>query len=254
MRSRRIAPLALALALGMASIALSPAPASAYPHFGELFQRTPVTNWAVPGAEPLDGIGVWVYVAPIPTAGPAQLPSDGYVYGLDFSAPRLPTEPGGLIGLSRDDQGPIAGIRLSTTVTIPYAWSPGNFYYLLVYQLGEGLWGGWVYDAASSTWTFIGASHTGAGPGLLNASWNSTRVHGAVGQPVAPFSQHGISPVVGCRSFPVVDAYFYPPVGYRGTTTTQSTLTETSPNIGDCPTEATVEQDWVHIHLGQAPR
>jgi hypothetical protein len=219
-------------------------------------QAVPVVDWIAPGTEPLDGIGQWVYVAPIPAAGPAQLPTTGYVYGPTF----LPTIGGqnvnqGIVGLSTDDAGPIAGIQIfgspdPAPVTIRYDWSPGRLYYLVAYHLGDQVWGGWVYDHATSEWTYVGSKQASVDTGLLRPE-SGTAVLGAQGGPIPAFDR-GTPPAVAgpCTSFPRVDAYFFPPIGYRGTTLSEATLDLSRPATGDCPTETTVEDGWLHFRLG----
>jgi hypothetical protein len=256
-KSRRSILVALLLglmALASASVGIGPSYASQY--FAAHIQRVPQVLWTVPGPEPLDGIGQWVYVAPIPPAGPVQQPTTGYVYGLGFSS----SGGRGTLGLSRDGQGGIAGIQLvppsggdPAPVTVRYDWSPGKFYFLLAYHLEGDAWAGWVLDNAASAWTFVGTVQAPAGSGLL-APTSVTTVGGAESQTRPAFSQVALGAASGtCRVFPQVDAYFYPPVGYRGTATAQATLTEGTYRLGDCPTQLTVEADWAHIRLGSPP-
>jgi hypothetical protein len=236
------------LALALAAAALNPLPAGA--QTASHRQALPTAAWGTPtsaAGQPL-GIGQWVYVAPIPTAGPGQLPTTGYVYGPTF----FPEGERGVVGLATDAGGPIAGIQVegatAKLATIRYNWSPGTFYYLVAYHLGNGRWGGWVYDNTAATWTPIGAVQAAA-PGLLSNS-SVTVVSGAQGGPAAPFGQEG--PAVGqpCSAFPRVDAYFYPPVLYWETTAVVSTVASLNPFPGDCPTAATMEYDWAHFRLG----
>lgn len=202
----------------------------------------------MPTADRPLGIGQWVYVAPIPRAGPGQLATTGYVYGPTF----FPEGERGVIGLSSDAGGPIAGIQVegatAELATIRYAWSPGTFYYLLAYHLGNGLWGGWVYDNTASVWTYIGSVQA-AKPGLLS-NLSVTVVSGAQGVPAAAFGQEGPAVASPCSAFPRVDAYFYTPILYWETTYAVSTVQSLRPFPGDCPATATMEGDWAHFVLG----
>lgn len=240
--------------MGIMSVGISPSFGSQY--FAAHIQRVPQVVWTAPGPGLLDGIGQWVYVAPIPPAGLQQQPTTGYVYGLGFGS----SGGRGTVGLSRDSQGGIAGIQLvppsggnPAPVTVRYDWSPGKFYFLLAYHLEGDAWGGWVYDDAASSWTFVGTVQPAAGTGLFGASGVIT-VGGAQSETRPAFSQVALGAIPGtCRAFPQVDAYFYPPVGYRGTAMTLATFTEGTYGLGDCPAQFTFEADWLHIRLGSPP-
>jgi hypothetical protein len=245
------------LVVGAVAVALGPSPVSAVAV--QNYQAVPVVDWIAPGTEPLDGIGQWVYVPPIPAPGPGQLPTTGYVYGptflLGIGGPNA-TVSQGTVGLSTDAEGPIAGIQVITStsneapITIRYDWSPGKLYYLVAYHLGDRVWGAWVYDHAASVWTFIGSQQAYVGSGLLRPE-SGTAILGAEGTPIPAFHR-GTPPIVAgpCTSFPRVDAYFFPPIGYRGTTLSEATLDLSRPALGHCPTETTVEDGWVHFRLG----
>ena len=124
---------------------------------------------------------------------------------------------------------------------------------LLVHDLGEDRWGGWVFDHAASAWTFIGSVQAATGSGLLSPT-SVSRVGGAHSSPQPAFSQINLGAIRGpCRLFPQVDAYAYPPVGYRGTGDSQMTVAHASYGLGDCPTQITTEADWLHMRLGWPP-
>ncbi len=235
------------LALALATAALNPFPAGAQTVTRR--QALPTASWTatMPSAERPVAIGQWVYVAPIPAA-PKQLSSTSYLYGSTF----FPTGERGLIGLSRDAGGPIAGIQVegatAKRATIRYNWSPGTFYYLLAYDLGDRQWGGWVYDYTSTVWTFIGSVQTDA-PGVLS-KLSVTGVSGAQGVPSAAFGQEGPTVALPCSAFHRVDAYYYSPIVYSETTAVVSTVASTNPFPGDCPTTVVMESGWVHFTLG----
>ncbi|MEA2842989.1 MAG: hypothetical protein QOJ69_660 [Actinomycetota bacterium] len=240
------------LVLGLAVAAFNPLTASA--QLATHRQSVASPGWAAPWPaypEHPFGIGQWVYVAPIPPAGPAQLPTTGYVYGLSF----VTEGASGVIGLSSDAEGPIAGIKMAASspnpslATIRYDWSPGKFYFLLAYHLGNGLWAGWVYDNAASAWTPIGAVQSPTAGHLSLLSVNT--LYGARGAPTTGFAQDGADTEQPCRAFPRVDAYFYPPVHFWQSTFALSTMGGGFGfGSGDCLTEATREFDWVHVRLG----
>lgn len=252
MKTRRGILFALVLVFGLAAAAaVNPLAASA--QVGNHRQAVPSTGWGAPMATPdlPVGIGQWVYVAPIPEAGPGQMATTGYVYGPTF----FPDGANGVVGLSSDAEGPIAGIKVespanSPAATIRYDWSPGKFYFLLAYHLGDGWWAGWVYDNAAAVWTPIGAVRA-ATPALLH-NLSMSIVYGAQGAPTVPFGQEGAS-VEQCSAFPRVDAYFYPPILYWETTFAVSAPGDVSYYPWDCPTEATTEYGWAHFRLGSLP-
>jgi hypothetical protein len=247
MKATRGTLITFALALALAAATLNPLAASAAT--GTHRQAMPTASWsaAPPSATGALGLGQWVYVAPIPPAAAGEMPTTGYAYGGTF----FPEGERGVIGLSSDASGPIAGIQVegatAKLTTIRYNWSPGTFYYLLVYSLGNGQWGGWVYDNTSTIWTYIGAVQA-AKPGLLS-SLSVTVISGAQGAPAAAFGQEGPA-VASCSAFRLVDAYFYPAVMYWDGAAVVSTVQSLSAFPGDCPAGATMDQGWVHIHLG----
>ena len=135
MRSRRGILGALVLVAGLAGAALAPVAASA--QVGTHRQSVRSATWGVPSAERPNGIGQWVYVAPVPAAGPDQLATTGYLYGPTF----FPEASSGIIGVDRRSrpttEAPSPGSRSTatsgperarSTATIRYDWSPGKFY------------------------------------------------------------------------------------------------------------------------------
>ncbi len=206
-------------------------------------QDVPISVWDQPGPELLDGVGAWVYIAPQAPPSANQGSPDGYEYLLSFAYPGLNV---GFIGLSTRPEGRFAGLTLVTNAgvppaTVPFDWSPGHFYYLLVYHLGGGQWGGWVYDYSASSWTFVGQVAAPAGWGLLTPS--SRTLVDQKDQITAPT----------CADYPRTDAYFYPPVGYRGTSFTVATLRFNYVQPGECPSQTTMEYGWAHYRLGADP-
>ena len=248
MKSPRKISFTLPLALALAVATLNPLPAGAQAVYRR--QAMPTASWGatLPSAELPFGIGQWVYVAPIPPAGPGQLATTGYAYGPTFFV----EGERGVIGLARDANGPIAAIQVegatAKRTTIRYNWSPGNFYYLFAYEVGNGQWGGWVFDNTASAWTVIGSVQA-AKPGPLRTQ-SVTVVSGAQGGPTAAFAQEGPAVALPCSAFPRVDAYFYPPVLYTATTSVVSTVASLNPFPGDCATQTTIENVWAHFRLG----
>jgi hypothetical protein len=240
------------LSAGTGLGSLPAASAAAVAHF----QGEPVTLWTIPGDAPLDGAGGWVYVAPEPAPGVDQLPSDRYEYDLTFQFANLDLA---RIGLTRTAAGPIAGFMASQNaaipvVTAPYAWAPGHIYFLLLYKFGPGLLGGWAYDFSAGAWTFLGQAQVPTDQGLLMPNVE-TIVEGAQGIVTTrgPFTNAGAESIPSCSQFPRVEAYFYPPMGWRGSTITSATSSQTANMLGDCPTSTTVQNGWTHYTLGALP-
>jgi hypothetical protein len=203
-------------------------------------QEGPFSVWNQPGAEPLDGLGAWVYVAPKAVPGT----EDPYDYLLRWDLSGTGASQGmGFIGLATRPEGTMAGMSLvssvpQATVLTPFNWSPGHFYYLLVYRSSTDHWVGWVYDYSAQAWTIVGQLTAPVGGGLLSPS-SRTLLEQATGRP--------------CAGYPRSDVFFYPPVGYRGTTVSLATLGSHGVAPGECPTATSVEYDWVHYRLGTAP-
>ncbi len=89
-----------------------------------------------------------------------------------------------------------------------------------------------------------------SGSGLLQVD-SGTAIHD-VGGPPAPGFTGGTGTVAHCSDFPRVDAYFYPPDAYRGSTASLSTLDLSRAALGDCAAETTLEDGWIHFRLGTA--
>jgi hypothetical protein len=235
--------LALALAL-LAGIA-----PSATAQVSGASQEAPSTTWVQPGADPLDGLGAWVYIAPEGPPAPTQGSPGGYEYLLRFNLQPPSPQAFGFIGLStRPDGSHFAGLVMVSSVPQPtdrvdFAWAPGQFYYLLVYQVGVSEWVGWVYDYSAASWTIVGQVTAPEGSGRLSPTSATT----------VDYQSGGGSSGLGCFGYPRTDVFFYPPVGYRGSTVSLATLGSHSVSPGDCPTTTSVEYDWVHYRLGADP-
>jgi len=206
-------------------------------------QDSPISVWDQPGTDLLDGVGSWVYVAPEAAPGPSQGSPGSYEYLLSFAYPGLHV---GFIGLATRPEGRFVGLVLATdpstpAVTVPFDWQPGRFYYLLVYHLGGDTWGGWVYDYGAGTWTFVGQVVAPPGWGLITPS---SRTLVDLKDPIT-------APT--CSAYPRTDAYFFPPVGYRGTSFSVASLRLNYVQPGDCPSATTMEYGWAHYRLGADP-
>ena len=224
---------------------------------GGHFQGVPVNEWHYPGTTNLDGVGGWVYVEPESAPGPGQLSRTGYVYEEQFFFVGTGSKMGA-IGLSNDTSGPVVGLRLidrnnnsgPPPVTLRYPWAPGRVYFLLAYGLGGGTFGGWVYDLTAAAWTFIGTIQAPTGWGGL-APVSAFTVHGAEGLPLpSPFAPETLEGVADCAKFPKADAWFYEPVGWRGSNIVSPSGTIDEVQLGDCPARSGVVNGWHHYALG----
>jgi len=203
--------------------------------------QTPYSTWSQPAPTPLDGVGTWIAVANTPTAAPGQTPPAflyahyfGFAASSAIGAVALVASPAGkaaLFTVTAPDGTP-------ASVAIPFSWSGGHFYYTLVYQMGPGSWGAWIYDLGSGIWKFVGQLH-------LPGEW------GKLSPSTMTMAMWLGGTVPNCSAYPRADVYFSTPVGYVGTTTTNATLGATRQTPGTCPASTSVESGtWVHYRLG----
>lgn len=241
MPTRLGVPMALALASLTAAV---PAGATAAP---TKTQEQPTSSWVQPGTAPLDGVGTYVYVA-APPAGAGQGSPLAYEYTFFFS---FEAKTSGFLALGQRQGQKLAGFTVSAAgnpvATVPFDWSFGHIYFLLTYRLGVDLWGGWIYDYSAASWTFIGQQPAAAGSGGLLPT---SRTAVDYDPTLAPTP--GVDWTT-CASYPRVDAYFYPPIGWRGSTTTVAAPDGTTVYPGDCPVTITTEYGWQHYGMGVAP-
>jgi len=132
-------------------------------------------------------------------------------------------------------------------VTVPFDWSFGHVYLLLTYRLGADTWGAWVFDQSTTVWTFIGQHEAPPGSGGLDAA-SSTTV----------YFDPSLAPTPGadwsaCATFPRLDAYVYPVIGWRGATTTVAGNPATIVYRGDCPITTSTEYGWRHYRWVPPP-
>lgn len=201
----------------------------------------PSTAWSQPSATPLDGLGSWVAVATEPVAGAGQRAPTyllGHVFGFSASTAR------GAVSLVADPTGRFAMFNVvgpdgtPHVAAVPFQWTAGRLYFPLVYRLGPGVWGAWIYDHSAGTWVAVGRLELPAAWGKLAPQSTTTAVWYG---PAAPT----------CASYPRADVLFYPPTGYVGTATTQATSTAMGDGGGDCPAQSSVEFGmWARYRLG----
>jgi hypothetical protein len=225
-------------------------------------QAVPLREWHYPGTDNLDGVGGWVYVQPEPPVGAGQLSRSGYVYEEQFFFAGSGAM--GSIGLGADAGGPLVGLKLidrndgsgPPPLTVRYPWEPGRIYFLLAYGLGGGAWGGWVYDLTAASWTFFGAVQAPSGWGGL-APVSAFTVRGATGMPLpspfAPETLGTVQRVSACSLFPKADAWFFEPLGWRGTELVSPAFGFGDPGYGDgFPSQTETVNGWFHFGLGTA--
>jgi hypothetical protein len=205
-------------------------------------QQQPSSTWTQPGTAPLDGLGALLYVA-APTAGPAQGSALGYEYTLSY---HFQDGSLGLLALGYQHGQKVAGfarIDGSPVTTVPFDWSFGHAYFLFTYKLAASQWGGWVFDFSSLSWTSIAVVNVPAGTGGITPTSTTTVDYDPTLAPTAADQST-------CVFYPQVDAYVFPPVGWRGATPSLATLSGNTVQPGDCPSTTTAYFGWQHYHLG----
>ncbi len=204
--------------------------------------QRPFTNWTHPAGVPLDGIGGWIATGNDPYPEPGQLVPT-YLYGRTFGFAGNPSAQG-LVALVKQMNSKYAVFTVSQpsgtvgTAIVPFNWQAGRFYFALVYQLGPGQWGAWVYDNTAAAWVGIGVINTPTAWGELSPATSTTaQWYGRYGGP--------------CSVYPRADVYFFPTYGYQGTDATLSTQSSTGTVPGECPAENGVAEGiWAHYRLG----
>lgn len=209
-------------------------------------QEEPNTVWGHPNTgQSMDGMGTWMYVAAAPAAKPGQVSRNGYQYLMSFAFEDLRL---GYVGLATGPNGPVARIAMSDLVTggapigaeVAYNWSPGRFYFVYVQHLAGNALGAWIMDWETGVWTHIGTvdppDHWGRmlrGAKTLVSRW-------------------GAAAPADCAGYPVVDAYFFPVLGYTGSNFEIGVaLPDQQVQPADCPSQtAFLANGWVHYRLG----
>ncbi len=204
--------------------------------------QTAYTIWNQAGSAARDGLGTWIATANDPVAHP-DLPAPQYLYGLYFGFTGSGAQ--GVVGLVADPAGKFAILNVvetngtAHTAVVPFSWVAGRLYFPLVYELSPGIWAAWVYDNTAGAWTGIGVLN-------LPAAWGK----------VAPGSITALSwygPAgAGCDGYPLADAYFYPAMGYSGSTAIPATAASSGVGpAGGCPATVTSESPpWSHYRVG----
>jgi sugar lactone lactonase YvrE len=203
--------------------------------------QNPYSVWNQPASTPLDGIGSWVATANDPAPGAGQLPP-AYVYGQVFGFAN--SSAAGTVALVTAPTGKAAVFTVrepngtSHDVVVAFSWTAGRLYFPLVYRLGPGRWGAWVYDHATSAWTAIGELQ-------LPDSWGK----------LAPTSLTTVGwfggTAASCSAFPRADVLNHPPTGFVGGTATTASLGTNSNGPGSCPAQTTIEFDaWARYRVG----
>jgi hypothetical protein len=235
----------LALVVTAGLFAEVPAGADAAPKTLQM----PTTGWGHPASgQWLDGMGTWLYVLPQAATGPGQLSRDGYQYQMTFVFDHLRI---GSIGVGHGPNGPVAQLEIKNLFTgapasaeIAYNWSPGHFYFAYTQRLANGDIAGWILDWDKGAWAYIGTVHPLVDWGKM-VSVGTTSVKWAAGR-TAP---------AACSGYPRTDAYFYPVLGYIGSSFEIGAFGGHEVEAGDCqvPVPDILDTGWVHYRLGADP-
>lgn len=203
--------------------------------------KAPYSAWSQPGSQGRDGTATWIGIMKDPAAESGQLqPAYSYdeVFGFESSSAIGIV---GLLTLSGQKYAFFSVIAPDGTphsVAVPFNWQKNRFYLPLVYRLGPGSWGAWVYDYSAGSWVSVGALSVPTSWGKL-APWSLTTVlwHGPSG--------------TSCSAYPSLDAFLYPPLGYIGSDATVASGTSTGTFAGDCPTTISTElPPWHRYRVG----
>lgn len=242
MTRRRNLRAAIAMAVAVTTGFLAPMPAKA--QVVGLTHEEPNTRWSYPGpGQFLDAVGTFLYVVPQPPPAPNGHTRDGYEYKMTFVFAGLKV---GYVSLATTVNGPVARLKLIDLVSdaapsvaeVAYDWSPGRFYFLYTQRLATGAYGAWVMDWETSVWTYIGS--------LTPPGWG-----GIVDVGLTSVAWSGERPVSTCSFFPRTDAYFYPVLGYTGSTFEVGVADLQFVHAGDCPSQTEMlGNGWVHYRLG----
>ena len=203
---------------------------------------TAATVWVQPGTSPLDGLGTFVYVAQPAPSGPTQGSPSGYDYSLTFH-----TEDNsfGVLALGHQNGQKVAGFGVipSTLVaTVPYDWKYGQIYYLLTYRLSLTQWGAWVYDWSAASWSLIAVQTVPQTTGrMLPEATTMVNYETSATPPNMDTT---------CAYYPRIDAFFTPPMGWRGEVITTATFKENAGFDGECKSTATTINGWRWYTLG----
>lgn len=198
-----------------------------------------ISGWSAPSS--MDGVGSWLATVNDPVAGPGQSPpAYAYVHFFYFEN----SDAFGLIALEVDAGQKSATFAIYNPAddsfvgnSVPFNWTAGRLYFPLVYGLGNGVWGGWVYDHAAASWTFIDGR-------TVPSSWGKLR-----GLSATTVLWTG-DPLPSCSAYPLADVMRYPPYGFvAGTVATSVALgVETIP--GDCPVQTSSHEGWARYRVG----
>lgn len=225
------------LVLATLASTVGPATAVAPPN-----QASPYSVWVQPGTGNLDGLGNFLYVAP-PAPGATQASPLSYAYTLRFN---FEGGSSGLVAVAYKDGQRVTGFITpgNETTFTPYNWAYGHIYYLLTYRLSPTQWGAWIYDWSAGTWTLIGVQTVAGSVGrMLPASYTSVQFWEPAPAPAADPNT--------CAYYPRIDAFWYPPMGWRGDVITNATLQSTETVSQQCAINGvTTENGWQHYTLG----
>jgi len=208
-------------------------------------QDQPSSTWVQSGTSPLDGLAVNLAVN-APTPGPNQGSLFGYEYTLLF---RFENRSGGLLVLGDQNGRKVVGFGLLTggpITVVPFEWSLGRTYLLATYRTGTDEWAGYVFDYAVRSWTAIGRQTAPAGTGNITTTATTSVDYDAT---LAPTPADRST----CSFYPVVDAAFSAPIGFRESgRASVAKLGTNSVQKGDCPSTTSFVRAMQHYRLGTA--
>lgn len=200
-----------------------------------------VSVWNAPSS--LDGVGSWLATVNDPLAGPGQSPpSYAYLHFFSFEN----SDAFGFIALEVDGGQKLATFAIYNPAdanfvgnSVPFNWTAGRLYFPLVYWLGDGVWGGWVYDHAAVSWTFIDGE-------AVPASWGKLK-----GVSATTVLWTG-DPLSSCSAYPLADVMRYPPYGFVAGTVATSVPLGVNTVPGDCPVQTSSHEGWARYRVGAA--
>jgi len=202
--------------------------------------QVPLSLWTYPSVSSLDGVGGWMIPFNEPTAAPGQM-DPAYVYSQSFWFSDVRAS--GVISLGLGPTGKTASLTITrvngTTdrAQIAYPWVGGGAYFLLVYHLGGGHWGGWVVDGATGSWTVIGS--------LMVAPQDQTLYPATV----THMAWSGAA-TADCAAYPLAQALLLPSSGYSAGVARASSHVPVARAVGDCPTTMWDGPGWEYYALG----
>jgi len=203
--------------------------------------RAPYSVWTQASPTPLDGVGMWLATLDDPTATPGQQ-APNYLYGVSFGFTSSSAR--GVLGLGTGPAGKTAVLTVigpsgaPQSVTVPFAWTVGRFYFLFVNQYDAGTWGAAVYDLTANTWTPIGALSLPIGWGKLLPTTVTA---------LFPLG----SPPATCAAHPRADVFIHAPTAFVGGVASDQAFVQGGTTDGACASEHAISPGgWIRYRTG----